>query len=292
MKQLKSCIYIVVLGALVPMYGGAQVLAPEDDGIVKRSNMHHNKSNIEDPFEYSYLHEDDILWSERHWERIQVKEKINLPLFYPEVPQPDRMSLWDVLITALGIDKDSEKDSENKEVTIQYAYVSDDFTQIYSDEVLQGRIQTYNVDYAPNNIDTLDIDTISVNATHVVSYLIKSDWYFDKKRGELKNRIIAIAPEVMDPQTKMVYPAFWLWFPEARKALSTSVAFNEKNYKQRLTFDQIMHLRKFNSTIYKVDNVYNREIKDYYQNNAMGQLLEAARLKEDLRNKEHDMWTY
>jgi gliding motility associated protien GldN len=281
MKQLKNCIYIAILAALIPMYSDAQVLDPQDDGIVKRSNMHHDKSNIEDPFAYSYLHEDDILWSERHWERIQVREKINLPLFYPLEPQPDRMSLWDMLKKAI-LD----------EGTISKAYLFDDFTEAYSEDALLNRIQSYEVDYDFNDIDTLDVDTLPLTSANVVSYLIKSDWYFDKKRGELKNRIISIAPEVMDPETKEVYPAFWVWFPEARKAMSTSVAFNEKNYKQRLTFDQIMHLRKFSSTIYKVDNVYGRTIEEYNRNRSMNQLLEAARLKEDLRNKEHDMWTY
>ncbi|MEY2970693.1 MAG: hypothetical protein RLZZ599_1066 [Bacteroidota bacterium] len=74
--------------------------------------------------------------------------------------------------------------------------------------------------------------------------------------------------------------------------MATSVAYNEKNNNQRLTFDQIMHFRKFNSVITKMDNVYDRTISDYKRNSAMSQLLEAARIKEDLRNKEHDMWTY
>lgn len=283
MKQFKNCIYIAVLCALIPMYGAAQVLDPSDDGIVRRSNMHHDKSNIEKPFEYSYLHEDDILWSERHWERIQIKEKINLPLFYPLKSKPDRMSLWDVLVEGLT----------SNEGSISKAYQYDDFNEPLSPEqIKEALVIKYEPYYDDFGLDTIDMDTIVYRSSDVVSYQIKSDWYFDKKRGELKNRIIAIAPEVMDPDTKEVNAIFWIWFPEARKTLSTSVAFNEKNFKQRLTFDQIFHLRKFSSTIVKVDNVYDRKIKDYYNNNAMGQLLEAARLKEDLRNKEHDMWTY
>jgi hypothetical protein len=53
-----------------------------------------------------------------------------------------------------------------------------------------------------------------------------------------------------------------------------------------------MHFRKFNSVVTKEDNVYDRTISDYKRNSAMSQLLEAAAIKEDLRNKEHDMWTY
>ena len=74
--------------------------------------------------------------------------------------------------------------------------------------------------------------------------------------------------------------------------MATSVAYNEKNNNQRLTFDQIMHLRKFNAVITKMDNVYDRTIADYKRKSAMNQLLEAAAIKEDLRNKEHDMWTF
>jgi len=137
------------------------------------------------------------------------------------------------------------------------------------------------------------IDTFLVKANSVVAYHIKSDWYFDKQRGELKNRIIGIAPEVRDPRNpSLTYNPFWIWFPDARYAMATSVAFNEKNNNQRLTFDQIMHFRRFNATIIKVDNVYDRTIAEYKNNSAMSQLLEAARIKEDLRNKEHDMWTY
>ena len=281
MKQFKNCIYIAVLCALIPKYGAAQVLDPSDDGIVKRSNMHHNQSDIE-PFEYSYLHEDDILWSERHWERIHVREKINLPLFYPLEPQPDRMSLFDVLVKGL-----------TDEGTISTAYLWHDFVDPYSDDDLKGRLIQEEIAYLDDyGIDTVEIDVLYYGAKDVVSYQIKSDWYFDKKRGELKNRIISIAPEVIDEDSGELTQLFWVWFPEARKAMSTSVAFNEKNYKQRLTFDQIMHLRKFSSTIIKVDNVYGRTIEEYNRNRSMNQLLEAARLKEDLRNKEHDMWTY
>jgi gliding motility associated protien GldN len=123
--------------------------------------------------------------------------------------------------------------------------------------------------------------------------MLKSDWYFDKQRGELKNRIIGIAPQVQDPDNpSRIYEPFWVWFPDARYALATSVAFNEKNNNQRLTFDQIMHLRKFSAVITKMDNVYDRTIADYKRNSAMNQLLEAAAIKEDLRNKEHDMWTF
>jgi len=286
MKTMKILNFIILFGVVVSNQTNAQILSPdplgpEDDGIVKRSNMHHNASNVEEPFKYSYLHEDDILWSERHWERIELKEKINFPLKYPLDSLPDRLSLYQVLYNAIFA-----------EGTIQTTYGDEYFLVPQTPEETKGKIVYYPTQISADGLRVDTIDEIPTTPRDIVSYQIKSDWYFDKKRGELKNRIIAIAPEAVNRTSKEREPLFWIYFPDARIAMSRAVAFNEKNYKQRLTFDQIMHLRKFSSTIIKVDNVYGRTIEEYNRNRSMNQLLEAARLKEDLRNKEHDMWTY
>ena len=278
---MKIRILFIVLSLVVSNHSHSQVLGPQDDGIVKKSNMHHHQSNILEPFEYSYLHEDDILWSERHWERIQIREKINLPLFYPLDSLPDRLSLYQVLYNAIF-----------HEGVIQTVYADEYFQVPKTPEQQKLDMTDYKIEPSWDGLSMDTIDAFLPNSGDIISYAIKSDWYFDKKRGELKNRIIAIAPEILDKDTQRPRALFWLYFPEARLVLSQAVAFNEKNYKQRLTYDQIMHLRKFSSTIYKVDNVYGRTIEEYNRNRTMNQLLEAARLKEDLRNKEHDMWTY
>jgi gliding motility associated protien GldN len=139
---------------------------------------------------------------------------------------------------------------------------------------------------------TFFIDTTSIRSNNVVGYKIKSDWYFDKQRGEMKNRIIAIAPRVTSKRSPEPYDLFWVWFPDARVALHTHTTYNRNNRKQRLTFDEVFHLRYFNSVVYKGDNVYDRAIADYKINDTMMQLLEAQQIRENLRNFEHDLWEY
>ncbi len=181
------------------------------------------------------------------------------------------------------------------ENTITEVFVDDKFEIPLTIAEVRNKIESLDTIIDPDDPlgPPLGFDTIKIKANAVVAYHLKSDWYFDKQRGELKNRIIGIAPEVRDPRNQsLTYNPFWIWFPDARYAMATAVAYNEKNNNQRLTFDQIMHLRKFNSVITKMDNVYDRTISDYKRNSAMSQLLEAARIKEDLRNKEHDMWTF
>ena len=281
MVRVKALLFAIVAVGLSYSTANAQILDPSDDGIIPEATKHYRNNRV---VPYPYLRQDDMLWSERHWERIDLREKINLPLYYPIKPMPDRKALWDVLIDGII--------TEN---TITEIFLDDRFELPLTIDEVREKIEQYDTIPDPDDPfgPPLAIDTITIKANNVVAYHIKSDWYFDKQRGELKNRIIGIAPEVRDPRNQsLTYNPFWVWFPDARYAMATSVAYNEKNNNQRLTFDQIMHFRKFNATIIKMDNVYDRTIADYKRNSAMNQLLEAARIKEDLRNKEHDMWTY
>ena len=86
-------------------------------------------------------------------------------------------------------------------------------------------------------------------------------------------------------------PLFWIWFPDARGALNKSKVFNTRNSSQPITFDNMLNSRRFNSTIYKEENVYeDREVKDYIYEDALRQLLESNRIKSVIRDFEQDLW--
>ena len=62
--------------------------------------------------------------------------------------------------------------------------------------------------------------------------------------------------------TKRLYP--WIWYPSIREVLNESKVFNDRNNNNKISFDDLLVNRRFNSYIYKYDNVYgDRKIREY-----------------------------
>ncbi len=77
MLRVKSLLLtFAFFGLAIGTTAQAQVLDPSDDGIVPELSKHYRNNRV---VPYPYLRQDDMLWSERHWERIDLREKINLP---------------------------------------------------------------------------------------------------------------------------------------------------------------------------------------------------------------------
>ncbi len=69
--------------------------------------------------------------------------------------------------------------------------------------------------------------------------------------------------------------------------------FNPDNAAFPISFDHLLNAHRFSALIYKTENVYgDREVKDYIRGNSLFQVLESQRLKDDIRNKELDLWNY
>jgi len=88
-------------------------------------------------------------------------------------------------------------------------------------------------------------------------------------------------------------PLFWVFYPDVRQTLANAYCLNQANMSKPISFDRLINSRRFSATVYKEANVYeDRDIRDYIRNSAFKQLLESERIKEKIRNKEQDMWSY
>ena len=301
MMNWKNVILIVALGILpISLMAQANILnakKPEDIGKKTEAQM---ASDDDEPLDYGYVDDRDILWSKTVWETIDLDERVNFPLYYPTDTigiGADRRSLYHVLM----------KNIKNGKLTD--VYTDSYFTEKRNFNDLTATLQkvdTTDLGYeqlnAGEQISQEFINRRNIDAADIEEYRIKGIWYFDKRQGELKYRLLGIAPvapdvnfiddESVDPGENKV-ELFWVWYPSARNILHQAKVFNNRNSAQPISYDMLLNARRFNGVIYKEDNVHgDREIKDYIFDNALFQLLEANRIKEAVRDREQDMWAY
>ncbi|EPR72576.1 GldN [Winogradskyella psychrotolerans RS-3] len=302
--NLKSflCIGLGVLAAN-SMFAQANILnakIPEEIGMKTEAQL---LLDNDKPLEYGYVGDRDILFSKMTWEKIVLDERANFPLYFPIEDNlgDDRKSLYMVLMQNIN------------DGTIPKVYADSYFTEERTMEdlapaLVMERITDVGIDWmnAEGVTDTALVPEEykirrEIGPADINSYLVKGLWYFDKRQGELKFRILGIAPAAPDvnfidsddESNKEPIGLFWVFFPEIRDILHEAKAFNNKNSAVPLSFDHLLNSRRFSGSIYKEENVYgDREVKEYVAENALMQLLESERIKDKIRNFEQDMWSY
>ncbi len=285
--MIRKHFYTVVFALLTTGFISAQAnmlnaKKVEEIGVVSAEKI---AADNDAPLAYGYIDDRDILWSKVVWEFVDLNQKINLPYYFPIDTaniSNDRRSLFDTLMKGIK---------------------NGDIENVYSDSFFTSKVTQAEIDEKLINVRTSGnfADTFRISTEDIEGYMIKGMWYFDKRQGELKYRLLALAPMGKDVLTlglpdiedDELYELFWIFFPEARQLLHNSTVFNPKNASQPISFDHLLNARRFSSVIIKEENIYgNRSIADYVRGNAMFQLLEADRIKEGIRDREMDMWNY
>lgn len=232
------------------------------------------------PLAYDYLREADIFWYKILWRVIDCREKMNRPFVAPKSP------LITVLLDA----------AESGAVTL-YDGLDDEFTtpvDIEQIPALSSQTDSIYVYNPETEMDELTVITNEFNPETVKKFRIKEIWYFNEETSTMEVRILGIAPvmekygEFGNYQGDVVM--FWAYFPELRETLVKREAYNPFPDGVKLTFDDLFALRLFSSYIIKQDNVDDLRIQDY--TTGINALYESERIKEDLFNFEHDLWSY
>lgn len=269
---------------------------PQEIGFQNAEQLAANNSL---PIAYGYVDDRDVLWSKTIWETIDLDERINFPYYYPTINNgflsSTRQSLFRVLI-------DNIKSGNITEI-YSTSYFNDKLTAEDLEERLESKkLSAIGIEKSNSGeqVTEDDYDIYKIETDKVVQYRIKGTWYVNKRLGELKYRLLGIAPVAPDVSTlsegpaamaDALVPLFWVWFPDAREALNKSQVFNSRNSSQPITFDNMLNSRRFNSVIYQEENVYeDRAVNQYIYEDALRQLLESERIKSVIRDFEQDLW--
>ncbi|MFC7524777.1 gliding motility protein GldN [Parapedobacter sp. GCM10030251] len=269
---------------------------------------------------YSVIRPTDVAYVKRIWREFDLREKMNTLYASP------KSRLIDVIMEAVLAGELTAYDPTPTEDDP----TGDSFkTRLSPDQVL-GRfgadstlVEEYDED---GNVIASHFEASAFNPDDVVRFRIKEDWIFDKQRSVFEPRIIGIAPlvtpkvdEITGGETMVTgdlasdqalteipgldtgsdagsisadaYPAFWIYFPEARHIFVNKEVTSRHNDATGLSYDDVFIKRLFASYIVKQSNPEDLRIRDYIDN-GVERLNEAARIKKSLVDFEQDLWSY
>lgn len=279
----KKLIIVLLAGLIVPGIGFAQ------DGMLDRPHdgvLHKSEVEVRKPLELPHVRHADVLWGKRIWLNVDLRETMNQSLYFPEEPHGSYRNLMRVIQDAL-------LDGEIR------AFHSDD-DGFHGDAINpQALFAALSEEMVIRREDQGLPDTtvvIPFSSTQIRRYRIKEDWFIDKRRGIMDVRIVSLAPqrEVMDPGTGEhlgFETLFWLPFDEVREVLANAPVYLRANDLQHLTYDDLFIRRFFSGTIYREQRPDGRAIAQYFDSE-LDRLLEAQRIREEIRNREIDLWHY
>jgi gliding motility associated protien GldN len=304
---------LTVLAILICGLSFSQTVVGNGESKERMNNVYDRSQHLtREVVPLSHLREADVMWSRKIWREIDLRQKINHPLYYPqEDVLTDETLDRDNLFTALY-----KAAIGNGEVSIDVydAKNDDEFITLLTPQELQIKIEGEEVpmyyksiDIYTQGEDSLDLngnkiikeygrDKNKITQSDIVKWRIKELWFFDKQRSVMDVRIIGLCPLVQDRNesdqlTGKFTGLCWFYFQDARKVLKNSQAFNlVGNEAENKTFEDIFMKRMFSSTITKQGNVYNRKIDQYMI--GLDALLEAESIKAEIFNIEHDLWEY
>jgi len=236
---------------------------------------------------YTPIREADVMWARRVWRVIDLREKINHPLYYPTEPLAERKSLFDVIKEGITEGTLTAYDDEEFLVAL---------TKAQATGKLGDSIQIYVEDPDDPTGDLIPETAYQeLTPDRIKQYYVKEDWFFDRERSVMDVRIMGLMPikEAIDQEGnfKGYASTFWIYFPEARYVFANYDVFNRHNDAERRTFEDIFWKRMFNSYIKRWSNVYNNRIIDSYKK-GLDALLEGEDIKEQIMFVEHDLWSF
>lgn len=228
------------------------------------------------------IQEANIMWKKTVIREIDYRQKINQVFYYPVNPTEDWRNLVTVLYDGIMSGDITAYRVENNIDDMVTPLTRDDFEK-ENTKIGDPPVIWKDGEEVPNEIAFKD------RLLNVTRLRIKEDWYFDKKLSQFLVRIIALSPIVVDEDG--LSQTCWIPYDEqTRTVLAQAYAFNRNNAAARLTYDEVLQKRIFDSYIVKEENVYDRYINSYAFN--IDALYESERIKNEMIDFEQSLWEY
>jgi len=137
-RVVSSLLFTATIALSSVSFAQSNLLNAKTPDMVGKLTEDQEKFDNDEPLEYGFVGDRDVLWAQIVWEKIDLNQKVNFPLFFPtkqSVINKNRRPLFTVLVDAI---KDGLSDNPSPSAITQI-FATDYFDadkKIEGDEVL------------------------------------------------------------------------------------------------------------------------------------------------------------
>lgn len=195
--------------------------------------------NSEGFVDYYDVKETDIAWSKITWRFIKTSE-LNQVLF-------ENNNLFNLILENIKLGKLSS-----------YKPLRNYGEDMYSIEAIEKRLEKLNLE--------------------TISFRIKEESFYDKTRGLMESRIINISPVFKNKEGNPEHLCM-IYFPDLR-ALLAKEPIDKKEFPDYIkTLDDVFVYRFFNSQLYKISNVADKDLSELYSEKELEIIIQFEEIK-------------
>ena len=286
MKAFSTILLIALMSLIVNSVEAQQsIFQPGDykDGVYDKENSVNRRF-----IPYTHLREGDVNWEKRIWRIIDIREKVNQPLYFPLEPNVSRISIMQLMTKYILSGQIIAFQDEEFLIPWEKAGIREKMVQ-KSDSTDQELFDESGNPYTVKVAGAIDSTWLYQNFCEIE---LKEDWFFDKQKSTLEVRIIGLGfgAAIKGKEDLGCVNQFYVYFPACRPFFAKHEVFNIRNDSERRTYEDVFWKRQFSTSIKKESNVYDRTIEQYSK--GLDALLESDKIKGDIFKYEHDLWHF
>lgn len=222
-------------------------------------------------------------WLREIYRYLDLSKEKNAPLYYPVVPEQNRMNLFTMIFKLLA---DGHINA--------YEYL--DGREIFTDEFkidFKELLDRFGIYYEMEN-GKIVLNDVDIPSNEVQGYYLKEAYFFETGTSNYGLETLAVCPIIHrqgDYEASTVrYPLFWIPYEEIRPyALRMPIMTSSLNNTMTGTIDDFFRKGNYEGEIYKTTNLRNMALAQYAAT-PEEMKLQQEKIEKELKNFEDNLW--
>lgn len=292
MKTLRLIIALLLVG--LALGANAQVTKRSGNDARGKKDKKEGEVAITDRqqafYEVKEPHDADLQWMKVIYRSVDVTKGKNSALYYPEIPNEDGANLYFIIMRLMA-----------KNQLTAYEYLPDGremFTDEYKVKMedLISRFQLYMTEAkgSTEKNPIYEFEDADIRGNEVLAYYIIEKWEFDTRSNQMKARVEALCPVLMQVDDfageAIPYPMFWVKLNDIRPYMAQQYVFtDDDNNLARYSLDDFFKLNMYTGEIIKTKNMRNKTLRELFPEEEAYRHAQDS-IEQRLRSFNKDLW--